>query len=85
MTSTSRSLLALLHELSDCLATALSEDAITQQSAEVESVALRMRKVLLSLLGDCIQVQTGGVFSKTGKFRMSDTMGRMLIWEVYGQ
>jgi hypothetical protein len=54
-----RSLPALLHELSDCLATAITDDAVSQMSTEAESVAVRMRSVLLSLVGECIHVETG--------------------------
>lgn len=57
----SRSLPALLHELSDCLATAFTDDAVSQMSSEAESVAVRMRSVLLSLVGECIHVETGAV------------------------
>lgn len=56
-----RTLPALLHELSDCLASAAVDDSISQLSSEAESVAVRMRSVLLSLLGECIHVDTGDV------------------------
>lgn len=56
-----RTLPALLHELSDCLASAVTDDAVSQLSSEAESVAVRMRSVLLSLLGECIHVETGDI------------------------